>query len=84
MPEKAFTDFEYVDDELEKAILHATGGVEPDNFVESSFGAAVTGPPDPKTEPEERKLMEDLDKQLKKKINNQSENGDGLIYDATE
>ena len=84
MPEKAFTDMEYVDDELRQAVLKATGGVEPDHMVESSFGAAVIGPPDPRTEPEEKQLIEDLDDRLKKRIGEMSVQGDELIYDAGE
>jgi hypothetical protein len=81
MPEKAFRDFEYMDDELEQAVLHATGGVEPDNFVESSFGAAVTGPPDPKTEPEERALTAILSRNLAKHASDDGGQNGGLRWD---
>jgi len=87
MTQKNFEDVQDVKDDpvLRQAIIDDLGD-EPDNFIESSAGAAVPGPPDPATELEEQVLIEDLDEKLAKLSNKNGEiTKDGeLIYDATE
>jgi len=84
---KNFEDVQGVKDDpiMRQAVIDSLDGDEPDNFIESSAGAAVPGPPNPKTEVEEQALIEDLDRQL---IDMANGNGDiakdgELIYDAT-
>lgn len=65
MSERAFSELPYIDEEIQKAVLNATGGREPDDFIVSPFGAAVKGPPDPQTALEEQGLIDGLNEQLK-------------------
>lgn len=57
-----------VDALLREAVIEVLDGREPDNFIESAFGGAVDGPPDPHAEAEELKLMQDLEEQIREEI----------------
>lgn len=88
MRQKNFEDFQGVKDDpiLREALVNSLGGDEPDNFIESSAGAVVPGPPEPQSEQEEQALIDDLDPQLAAMASGNGEVlQDGhLVYDATE
>lgn len=55
-------------EDVQAAIVKSLDGEEPDNFIESSFGVVVTGPPPPQMEAEEEALAEKLGEQLAKAV----------------